>query len=141
MRIALLSMLFLAACSAAPPRVLVEWSTATEINTAGFNVLRSTQPEGPFVKVNGNLIPASTDPLAGGKHKYEDADVTPGQTYFYKLEDVELGGAKQQHGPIRITAGMDRSYDNLVVVGAGVLIAALGIVVVAVRRRLGKTAL
>ncbi len=139
-RIALLLMLLLAACGAAPPRVVVEWTTATEINTAGFNLYRSTYPEGPFVKINSHLLPASTDPLAGGKYKYEDSHVTAGQTYYYKLEDVELGGAKQEHGPIKITAGSDRSNDYVVVLGVGLWIATVSVLIATARKRSGKTA-
>ena len=35
-----------------PPAVTVEWSTASELNTAGFNVLRGDHPDGPFTRLN-----------------------------------------------------------------------------------------
>jgi len=50
------------------------------------------------------LIPASTDPVLGGKYTFEDSDVAPGRTYYYELEDVEYSGATARHGPIVITA-------------------------------------
>lgn len=96
--------LSLAACSPAPTRIVIEWTTATEINTAGFNLYRSESKDGPFTKVNATLVPASNDPLVGGKYRYEDTSVTPGRTYYYQLEDVEFGGASKRHGPIVVTA-------------------------------------
>ena len=41
-------------------RVVVEWSTASELDTAGFNLYRSESPDGPFEKVNQNLISGAT---------------------------------------------------------------------------------
>jgi hypothetical protein len=98
-----LALLALAACAPAPARIVVQWTTATEINTAGFNVYRSERAEGPYTKLNAQLIPAS-DALTGGKYQYEDTTVVAGKTYYYQLEDVEYGGATARHGPIVITA-------------------------------------
>jgi hypothetical protein len=98
-----LALLALAACAPAPARIVVQWTTATEINTAGFNVYRSERAEGPYTKLNAQLIPAS-DALTGGKYQYEDTTVVAGRTYYYQLEDVEYGGATARHGPIVITA-------------------------------------
>ena len=48
----------LAASGCAAP-VRVEWSTETEMNTAGFNLYRGESADGPFdVKVNDQLIPS-----------------------------------------------------------------------------------
>lgn len=104
-RLVLSFCLVLTACNnAAPAVVVVEWATATEINTAGFNLYRSERAEGPFSKINAQLIPASADPMIGGKYTYEDSGVVAGRTYYYQLEDVEFGGATARHGPIVITA-------------------------------------
>lgn len=97
----LASLALLIAC--APARVVIQWTTATEINTAGFNVYRAERAEGPYTKINAQLIPAS-DALTGGKYQYEDTTVVAGKTYYYQLEDVEYGGATARHGPIVITA-------------------------------------
>jgi hypothetical protein len=98
----------LAGCSAfagsGPVHIAVQWTTGSEINTAGFNLYRSESAAGPFNRINAQLIPAANDPIAGGKYHYEDDDVKPGQTYYYELEDVELGGASTRHGPIVIVA-------------------------------------
>jgi hypothetical protein len=84
--------------------VLVEWSTASELDTAGFNLYRSEEPEGEFVKVNSSLVPASSDPLVGGSYTYEDAEVRPGRTYYYRLEEVEYDGGTSTFGPISVRA-------------------------------------
>ena len=84
--------------------VIVEWTTESEVNTAGFNVYRSESAEGPYNKINHQLIPASPDPILGGHYVYTDTNVVAGQTYYYKLEDVELDGTTTLHGPIEVVA-------------------------------------
>ena len=96
--------LALGACAPPPARIVVQWTTATEINTAGFNLYRSERAEGPFIKVNAQLIPASADALIGIEYRHEDAAVVAGRTYYYQLEDVEFGGASARHGLIVVTA-------------------------------------
>jgi hypothetical protein len=90
--------------AATPPIVTVEWSTASELNTAGFNVLRGDNPTGPFTRLNSEVIPASPDPLVGGSYIYTDTRVTPGQTYYYQLEEVEFGGSVSTQGIVTVTA-------------------------------------
>jgi hypothetical protein len=87
--------------------VIVEWTTESEVNLAGFNLYRSDEPEGPYLKVNDALIPASHDPVTGGSYVYTDTAVTAGVTYYYKLEDVELDGSSTMHGPIEVVAQTD----------------------------------
>ncbi len=88
--------------NAAP--IVIEWTTASEINTAGFNLYRGTSSTDSFTRINAHLIPASNDPILGGKYRYEDNDVTPGRVYLYQLEDVELTGKTTRHQPITVTA-------------------------------------
>lgn len=82
----------------------IQWSTATEFDTAGFNLYRSDSPNGPFIKINSEIIQASDDPLRGGSYTYLDANVVPGTVYWYQLEDVELSGTTTKHEPIQVRA-------------------------------------
>lgn len=117
------SLMLLTAC--APARVVVQWTTATEINTAGFNVYRAERAEGPYIKINPQLIPAS-NALTGGKYQYEDTTVVAGRTYYYQLEDVEYGGATARHGPIVITASGGWGWTEwMLSVGIGALVLAV----------------
>ena len=95
--------LFLAS-ALTPPAVTVEWSTASELDTAGFNLLRGNTPDGPFTRLNAQVIPASPDPLVGGSYIFTDTQVAPGQTYYYQLEEVEFGGSTSPQGTVVVTA-------------------------------------
>lgn len=84
--------------------VTIEWSTASELDTVGFNLYRSETPVGAFERINPQVVPSAGDALTGSDYHYEDHDVHPGQTYFYKLEDVTANGLGEQHGPIAVKA-------------------------------------
>lgn len=72
--------------------IIIRWSTETEVDTAGFNVYRGQSEEGPWTKINPALIPGSPDPIRGGSYVFTDTNVLAGVTYWYELEEVELGG-------------------------------------------------
>ena len=84
--------------------VVVEWTTASELDTIGFNLLRGNTPAGPFEQVNPELIPTTSDSLTGGNYSYEDDSVQVDITYFYMLEEIENTGRTNQHGPIVVKA-------------------------------------
>ena len=90
--------------TAARAAVIVEWTTESEVNLAGFNLYRSESPDGPYVKLNDTLIAASPDPVTGGSYSCTDATAEPGVTYYYQLEDVELDGKATMHGPIAVVS-------------------------------------
>ena len=114
--------------------VQVEWSTASEMNTAGFNLYRSDNSQGPFVQVNENLIPASSDPLTGGQYRYEDKQVSPGKLYYYQLEEMEMSGASTRFGPISVQASGGSGAVLLVTLAVGMLVLGVGAWLVARQR-------
>jgi hypothetical protein len=123
-------MLILAACSTP---IRVEWTTETEMNTAGFNVYRGESPDGPFdVKVNTELIPPAPDPLSGGKYSLLDRSARLGVTYYYQLQEVEKTGEVSFHGPIQ-AKGSPFSWQQSLVL-AVLAVAVLGLWVFGGRR-------
>ena len=88
-----------------PPDVTVSWTTASEIDTDGFFIWRSTAADGQYVKVNESIISSEGCPLEGAQYEYLDVDVAGGTTYWYKLEDVDIYGNSTFHGPVEATTG------------------------------------
>ena len=91
--------------TAEPTEIEVAWETVSELDNLGFNVYRDTTPDGPGVKLNSRLIvapaPGSSNPQS---YSYQDsAGLVAGQTYYYWLEDVSLGGGTTRHGPVSVT--------------------------------------
>lgn len=93
--------------------VVVEWTTASELSTAGFNLYRSDFADGTYIKINTELIPASPDPLTGGKYSYIDDQIRAGAMYYYELEDVEFDGSTSRYGPIEVEAKRGGTLDLL----------------------------
>lgn len=84
--------------------IVVEWSTASEFNTAGFNLYRGLSPDQINQKINSTIIPGSIDPLSGGKYQFQDDSVEPGTQYYYVIEEVDLNGTSSKFGPVSIKA-------------------------------------
>jgi hypothetical protein len=85
-------------------KILVEWTTASELDTVGYNLYRSENPGERGVRVNPEMIPSSSDPLTGGSYEFEDRDVQAGIKYYYSLEEVENSGLTNRAGTIEVTA-------------------------------------
>ena len=94
-----LAITLLAACDS--PNVIT-WETASEVDTAGFNIYRGPTEEGPWTQINESLVPPSDDPVQGGQYEFTDEEAEPGETYFYLLEEVELSGAVNRFPPQRL---------------------------------------
>jgi hypothetical protein len=78
------------------PDVLLKWTTGTEINNAGFTILRSvdgiTYEEAGYVNGNGN----SVVPLS---YSYTDFNSTSSLSY-YKIRQTDYNGKSTEYGPI-----------------------------------------
>ncbi len=84
----------------------VEWETVTEIDNLGFNLYRADAPDGPYIKLNEELIPSQApgSPV-GAVYVWLDDTVQAGQTYYYMLEDLDIYGHTTMHGPVEVRNG------------------------------------
>jgi len=90
----------------APEGVLVEWQTGLEVRNLGFYVYRDEG--GRRVQLNDELLLGSallagahTVLRSGHAYSWFDAGYTGGATYW--VEDVDLSGARNLHGPLTPT--------------------------------------
>jgi hypothetical protein len=84
-------------------KVTLTWETATEINNAGFNILRAESETGAYVKINAAIIPAKAGATQGAAYQFIDSTAKNRTTYFYKLQDIDLNGSATDHGPVNAT--------------------------------------
>jgi hypothetical protein len=81
--------------------LLVSWETALETSLVGFNVYRSTSPDGEYTQVNPELIPAQAmGSVFGSTYTWLDSDTQPNIVYYYKLEVVDTSGDSTFFGPV-----------------------------------------
>jgi hypothetical protein len=85
-----------------PNHILVTWRTGSEFNCAGFNLYRGSSAVAPELLLGfiASQAPGSTQ---GASYAWQDFDVTPGETLYYWLEEVDLNGATRLHGPVSAT--------------------------------------
>jgi len=84
-------------------KVTLNWETASELNHAGFEILRSTKKDGVFQTIASYRNEESLRPKGETGAKYSLVDnrkVYNGLTYFYKLVDVALDGNRTEHAVI-----------------------------------------
>ena len=95
----------LSSFAAAPSNraVIIEWSTESEIDNAGFNLYRSETENDNYTKINTSLIPAKGYSTQGAAYEFTDTNVKNRKTYWYKLEDIDLSGTATMHGPVSAT--------------------------------------
>ncbi len=92
--------------------VVLSWTTATEVDNAGFLILRSTSPSGPFAPISMSLIPGEGSEISGATYEFEDRTVRRKRVYYYQLADVDLTGLMTTHGPVAGSWGEPKPAKN-----------------------------
>ena len=89
-----------------PSQILVEWETATEIDTVGFYLQRSLQATSGFQRIT-EFIPAEGESVFGWFYNFIDTNIAEGTTYYYVLEVINVDNTSENYGPISVYAGSD----------------------------------
>ena len=81
--------------------VHIAWETNDKYEHAGYNLYRSTEETGAYVKVNDKLIASEPE---NDNIQYNYIDHVPANAqYYYKLEAIGLDGNSTFHGPISVS--------------------------------------
>ena len=75
--------------------IVIRWTTESELDNAGFNILRSDTRNGEFKKVNTELIQGNGTTGERSTYKWVDTTAKPGAVYYYQIEDVSFAGERQ----------------------------------------------
>ena len=73
-------------------QVVIRWVTESELNNAGFNILRSETRDGQFTKVNTQLIAGQGTTSERTVYEFIDTTAKPNVVYYYQIQDVSLDG-------------------------------------------------
>lgn len=96
--------------------VQLRWTTQTETQVAGYNILRNSEPTASnAMQVNLSMIGATNTSLTS-TYTFTDEGVESGVSYYW-LQSSDLNGDIQMFGPISITIGNNQQ----VTPGAGML--------------------
>ena len=75
--------------------IVVRWITESELNNAGFNILRSDTRSGEYTKVNTSLIAGKGTTSERHTYEWKDTTAKPNVVYYYQIQDVSIDGKVQ----------------------------------------------
>ena len=82
--------------------VVVKWTTESEMENAGFHVLRSRDSKTEFVKVSPTLIPGAGTTAERQDYTYRDTTAQANVLYYYRLEEASLSGERRRLATVRL---------------------------------------
>ena len=71
--------------------IVVRWITESELNNAGFNILRSDARDGEFTKLNTKLIAGQGTTSERTVYEFPDTTAKPNVVYYYQIPGCFLG--------------------------------------------------
>lgn len=92
-------------------QAVVRWETTSEIGTAGFYLFRKDGTNDKYHQVNQSLLPGLLHFPQGGVYHFVDKDAVVGETYTYKLIEIESKGQMYTHGPFIVS--IDQSLPGM----------------------------
>ena len=72
--------------------VTIEWATESELNNAGFNIMRSETKKGEFKVINVKMIQGAGTTSEKQNYSYIDTTAKPNVAYYYQIEDISFDG-------------------------------------------------
>ena len=75
--------------------VIIKWTTESEVDNAGFNILRAETRTSVFQVINTQLIPGAGTTSERNTYTWADATAKPNVVYYYQIEDVSFAGERQ----------------------------------------------
>lgn len=75
--------------------IRINWTTESEIDNAGFNILRSERPNGQYRIINDKLIQGAGTSGERNSYLWIDTTTTHDIEYHYKIQDVSFAGETQ----------------------------------------------
>ena len=82
--------------------VVLNWTTESEMNNAGFHIYRSRAKDGEFKAVNPTMIQGAGTTSERNKYTWTDKTAKPNTVYYYRIVDVSYTGEQKQLATIRI---------------------------------------
>ena len=76
-------------------QIILRWVTESELDNAGFNILRSQTKDGVFKVVNPKLIQGAGTTGKRNSYTWTDTTAKPNTVYYYRIEDVSHAGVHQ----------------------------------------------
>lgn len=89
--------------------VKLNWTTQSEVNSAGFHIVRSENPDaeiGSWTRVTGAMIPGQGNSSSAMEYAFSDPNVGWDKTYYYQIHEISTvfgDTSKSYYGPLAVT--------------------------------------
>ena len=78
----------------------VKWSTASEVDSFGFDVYRALSEDGPWELITPAPIEGAGTSDETHHYRFVDDAIDPHQTYYYYVESISMTGFRERFTPI-----------------------------------------
>lgn len=82
--------------------VILKWATESEVDNAGFYIMRSKTKNGIFKAVNPTLIQGAGTTSERHTYTWKDTTAKPNTIYYYRIEDISHAGVREQLATVRL---------------------------------------
>ena len=82
--------------------VILNWTTESEIDNAGFHIYRSKTEDGEFKVVTPTMIQGAGTTGERNEYTWTDSAAKPNTVYYYRIEDVSYAGVREQLATVRL---------------------------------------
>lgn len=89
-----------AAAPSLPYRNTIRWTTASEVDSFGFDVFRGESAEGPFERLNAKPIAGAGTSDESHSYAFVDETIDPAKEYFYYVESISIDGVREKFTPV-----------------------------------------
>ncbi|MBP9143214.1 MAG: hypothetical protein KBI44_01905 [Thermoanaerobaculia bacterium] len=88
------------ATAAAPHKNTIRWTTASEVDSFGFDVFRGESAEGPFERLNAKPIAGAGTSDESHSYAWVDDTIDPAKEYYYYVESISIEGVREKFTPV-----------------------------------------
>ena len=82
--------------------VILNWTTESEVDNAGFYIYRSPTKDGEFKVVNPTMVQGAGTTGERNEYTWTDTTAKPNTVYYYRIEDVSHAGVREQLATVRL---------------------------------------
>ena len=82
--------------------VVLNWTTESEVDNAGFYIYRSKTKGGEFKVVNPTMVQGAGTTGERNEYTWTDTTAKPNTVYYYQIEDVSHAGERKRLATVRL---------------------------------------
>lgn len=78
----------------------IRWTTQSEDVVYGYDIYRSENEAGPFIRLNPETITGAGTTDMPSTYYYADRDIKANRVYWYYIESIDMSGERKRLTPV-----------------------------------------